>query len=70
MYVVWDQNNGYGATFYLGFKLYKKLQGFYVGNSHLTGIMLFLELHGKGYFCPYNIFLWLFITILKFRREV
>ena len=44
MYVLKGQCNADGFALYLGLKLYKNMQDFYVGNSRSTGMML----------CPYS----------------
>ena len=66
---MWDQSNADGSALYLGLKLDKNIQGFYVGNSHLTNML-----------CPYNhmetflahimFLLWSFIALLKIGKEL
>ena len=41
---LWDHCNEHGSGLFLGLKLNKNIQGFYVGNSHLMRMM----------FCLYN----------------
>ena len=71
MIVLQGECNAEGSALYLGFKPYKNMQSFYVGNSRLTGMMLCpYSCMEKVFLALFKIFLWSFITLLKLGREL
>ena len=55
---------------YQGLKLYKNIQGFYIGNSRLTCMMFFsMQLHGEGFPCSLNILIMTVYHTFKVRNR-